>query len=81
MNRRTRHNCNAHNNYSTFLRAGGAAPVRSVCLSYDMKQILVGTQTCEILEYSRTDGDVITKTEGKSLLELNMKVSNHVSIS
>ena len=55
--------------------------MRSVCLSYDMKQILVGTQTCEILEYSRVDGDVITKTEAKTLLELNMKVSHHVSIS
>jgi hypothetical protein len=46
-----------------------------------MKQILVGTQTCEILEFSRADGDVITKTEGKTLSELNLKVSHHVSIS
>ena len=65
---------------SCCIRTGGVAPVRSVCLSPDMKNILVGTQTCEILEYSRADNDVITKSEGKTLSELNMKVSHHVSL-
>lgn len=65
---------------SNSVRTGGVAPVRSVCLSPDMKKILVGTQTCEILEYSRADNDVITKSEGKTLSELSMKVSHHVSL-
>lgn len=69
-----------HPLYSYSVRTGGVAPVRSVCLSPDMKNILVGTQTCEILEYSRADNDVITKPEGKTLSELNMKVSHHVSL-
>jgi microtubule-associated protein-like 6 len=42
-------------------------PVRSVCLSKDLKKVLVGTQSCHILEYTRKDNmNFIDENESKN---------------
>eukprot|EP00606_Chrysophyceae_sp_TOSAG23-5_P000614 GSChrysophyteH2.ASY1.ANO1.813.1 assembled CDS len=40
----------------TSVREFELPPVRSVCLSHDLKKCLVGTQACEIIEYSIPSG-------------------------
>ena len=61
--------------------SGGSAPLRSLCLSYDKKHILVGTQTCEILEFSRRNNNNFCQAEVKSLTDndliMNSMVSGH----
>ena len=42
------------------------SPIRSVCLAMSggtIKKVLVGTQTCDVIEFSRSDG---FKTEEKN---------------
>lgn len=54
-------------------------PVRAVCMSSSGKKIVVGTQTCEILEFVRRDGDVFSKPELQNLSEDQLMATSLVT--
>lgn len=54
-------------------------PVRSVCLSVDGKKVLVGTQSCEILEYTLPNSQQFTVAENP-VVEAKSLVIGHYKV-
>ena len=62
-----------------FIFVGSSAPLRSVCLSHDKKNILVGTQTCEILQFNKKNNKTFCQAEANSLSENDLILKSMAS--